>query len=68
VESCWNYRKKITGLPEVVYAGQGGLLDVTFDPSFTSNKITGNRQLIDETIAFGVNAPFCVADRPHRDG
>ena len=31
--------KKITGLPEVVYAGQGGLLDVAFDPDFTSNKI-----------------------------
>ena len=30
--------KKITGLPEVVYAGQGGLLDVAFDPHFTSNK------------------------------
>ena len=29
--------KKITGLPEVVYAGQGGLLDVAFDPNFTSN-------------------------------
>ena len=31
--------KKITGLPEVVYAGQGGLLDVAFDPHFSSNKI-----------------------------
>lgn len=31
--------KKITGLPEVLYAGQGGLLDVAFDPKFTSNKI-----------------------------
>lgn len=31
--------KKITGLPEVVYSGQGGLLDVAFDPKFTSNKI-----------------------------
>jgi len=31
--------KKITGLPTVVYAGQGGLLDVVFDPGFTSNKI-----------------------------
>ena len=31
--------KKFTGLPEVVYAGQGGLLDVAFDPNFTSNKI-----------------------------
>ena len=31
--------KKITGLPEVVYAGQGGLLDVAFDPNFTGNKI-----------------------------
>ncbi|HVU97909.1 MAG TPA: PQQ-dependent sugar dehydrogenase [Puia sp.] len=31
--------KKITGLPEVVYAGQGGLLDVAFDPRFGSNKI-----------------------------
>jgi len=31
--------KKITGLPDVVFAGQGGLLDVAFDPNFTSNKI-----------------------------
>src|SRR5580658_1630729 len=31
--------KKITGFPAVVYAGQGGLLDVAFDPKFTSNKI-----------------------------
>jgi len=31
--------KKITGLPEVVYAGQGGLLDVAFDPHFESNKM-----------------------------
>jgi len=29
--------KKIIGLPEVVYQGQGGLLDVAFDPNFTSN-------------------------------
>ena len=31
--------KKISGLPEVVYAGQGGLLDVVFDPHFASNKL-----------------------------
>ena len=31
--------KKITGLPDVVFAGQGGLLDVAFDPNFTGNKI-----------------------------
>jgi len=31
--------KKITGLPEVVYKGQGGLLDVAFDPDFTNNKL-----------------------------
>ncbi|WP_431209621.1 PQQ-dependent sugar dehydrogenase [Puia sp. P3] len=31
--------KKITDLPEVVYAGQGGLLDVVFDPNFTSNRL-----------------------------
>src|SRR3984885_4168448 len=30
--------KKITGLPGVVYGGQGGLLDVAFDPDFASNK------------------------------
>ena len=30
--------KKITGLPGVVYGGQGGLLDVAFDPNFASNK------------------------------
>ncbi len=31
--------KKITGLPDVVYSGQGGLLDVAFDPNFANNKI-----------------------------
>jgi len=31
--------KKITDLPPVVYEGQGGLLDVAFDPHFTTNKI-----------------------------
>jgi len=31
--------KKITGLPDVVYSGQGGLLDVAFDPDFANNKI-----------------------------
>ncbi len=31
--------KKITGFPPVVYAGQGGLLDVAFDPNFSSNKM-----------------------------
>src|SRR5579863_3830288 len=31
--------RKITGFPAVVYAGQGGLLDVAFDPKFSSNKI-----------------------------
>lgn len=31
--------KKITGLPQVLYAGQGGLLDVTFDPKFSQNKM-----------------------------
>jgi aldose sugar dehydrogenase len=31
--------KKITGLPDVVYSGQGGLLDMAFDPNFASNKI-----------------------------
>lgn len=30
--------KKITGLPPVDDAGQGGLLDVALDPDFTSNK------------------------------
>ena len=30
--------KKITGLPGVVYGGQGGFLDVAFDPNFASNK------------------------------
>lgn len=30
--------KKITGFPEVVFAGQGGLLDVAFDPDFKTNK------------------------------
>lgn len=31
--------KKITGLPDVVFAAQGGLLDVAFDPNFTRNKM-----------------------------
>jgi glucose/arabinose dehydrogenase len=31
--------KKITGFPAVVFEGQGGLLDVVFDPNFTNNKI-----------------------------
>lgn len=31
--------KKITGFPPVVYAGQGGLLDVAFDPKFSTNKM-----------------------------
>ena len=30
--------KKITGFPKVVFAGQGGLLDVAFDPGFSNNK------------------------------
>ena len=30
--------KKITGFPAVESGGQGGLLDVAFDPSFNSNK------------------------------
>ncbi len=30
--------KKITGFPDVVFAGQGGLLDVAFDPDFNNNK------------------------------
>ena len=31
--------KKITGLPDVVFSGQGGLLDVAFDPNFKKNKM-----------------------------
>lgn len=31
--------KKITGLPAVVPAGQGGLLDVTVDPHFSANRM-----------------------------
>ncbi len=31
--------KKITGFPAVDYAGQGGLLDVAFDPDFAHNKM-----------------------------
>ncbi|TDO24474.1 PQQ-dependent sugar dehydrogenase [Pedobacter duraquae] len=31
--------KKITGLPAVVPAGQGGLLDVNIDPQFTTNRM-----------------------------
>lgn len=32
-------QKKITGLPKVDDAGQGGLLDVALDPGFSTNKI-----------------------------
>lgn len=31
--------KKITGFPDVLFAGQGGLLDVAFDPNFATNKM-----------------------------
>ena len=31
--------RKITGFPAVLYEGQGGLLDVAFDPKFSTNKI-----------------------------
>ncbi|HMU45928.1 MAG TPA: PQQ-dependent sugar dehydrogenase [Chitinophagaceae bacterium] len=31
--------KKITGFPDVDARGQGGMLDVAFDPNFNSNKI-----------------------------
>ncbi|MFT4154079.1 PQQ-dependent sugar dehydrogenase [Parafilimonas sp.] len=31
--------KKIEGFPEVLFAGQGGLLDVAFDPDFKNNKM-----------------------------
>lgn len=30
--------KKINGFPAVVFAGQGGLLDVAFDPDYANNK------------------------------
>lgn len=30
--------KRITGFPDVVFKGQGGLLDVAFDPQFATNK------------------------------
>lgn len=33
------FQKKITGFPEVVSNGQGGLLDVALDPQFNTNKI-----------------------------
>jgi aldose sugar dehydrogenase len=34
-----NLVKKITGFPDVVFDGQGGLLDVAFDPNFGANKM-----------------------------
>ena len=34
-----NLVKKITGFPDVVFDGQGGLLDVAFDPDFGANKM-----------------------------
>lgn len=39
VTSSGNVVKKITGLPAVVPDGQGGLLDVTIDPQFSTNKM-----------------------------
>lgn len=33
------FDKKITGLPAVLAEGQGGLLDVTIDPQFASNRM-----------------------------
>ncbi len=30
---------KVTGLPDVVFSGQGGLLDVAFDPNFANDKM-----------------------------
>ncbi|WP_245681408.1 PQQ-dependent sugar dehydrogenase [Arcticibacter eurypsychrophilus] len=32
-------KKEITGVPEVVAEGQGGLMDVILDPSFATNKL-----------------------------
>lgn len=32
------FQKKITGFPEVVNEGQGGMLDVALDPDFSNNK------------------------------
>lgn len=34
-----DFVKKITGFPSVESGGQGGMLDVALDPSFTSNKM-----------------------------
>ncbi|MEN9685997.1 MAG: hypothetical protein RLZZ28_1783 [Bacteroidota bacterium] len=31
--------KKISGLPEIAYTGQGGLLDLALDPDFSKNRI-----------------------------
>eukprot|EP01035_Chromulina_nebulosa_P048018 gene48018-65129_t len=31
--------KKIAGFPPIAFVGQGGLLDVAFDPDFASNKM-----------------------------
>ena len=33
------FEKKVTGLPEVVFKGQGGMLDIALDPAYTTNKI-----------------------------
>lgn len=38
VDTRGNIIKKITGFPEVDSRGQGGMLDVAFDPNFSSNK------------------------------
>jgi glucose/arabinose dehydrogenase len=38
-DSSGSLVKKITGLPAVDEAGQGGLLDVALDPDFSNNKI-----------------------------
>ena len=34
-----NSKEQITGTPEVLAAGQGGLLDITLHPGFTSNQL-----------------------------
>ncbi len=38
-DASGKFIKKITGFPSVVFAGQGGLLDVAFDPNFAGNKL-----------------------------
>jgi glucose/arabinose dehydrogenase len=39
LKASGEFSKQITGFPEVLFRGQGGLLDVTIDPAFATNRM-----------------------------